>query len=89
MIDRERYALIKTFTDTLLEYKDEIRTLKERCKVLEEQLNRKDRENMLDVERKISGLNSAIIEKNLEIKNLKDRCKELEELLNRRGVRIK
>lgn len=40
MIDRERYALIKTFTDTLLEYKDEIRTLKERCKALEEQLNK-------------------------------------------------
>ena len=40
MIDRERYALIKSFTDTLLEYKDEIRTLKERCKALEEQLNK-------------------------------------------------
>ena len=40
MIDRERYALTKVFTDTLLEYKEEIRTLKERCKALEEQLNK-------------------------------------------------
>ena len=40
MIDRERYELIKSFTETLLEYKDEIRTLKERCKALEEQLNK-------------------------------------------------
>lgn len=40
MIDRERYALIKSFTDTLLEYKDEIRTLKARCKALEDQLNK-------------------------------------------------
>lgn len=42
MIDRERYALIKSFTETLLEYKDEIRTLKERCEILEEELNRKE-----------------------------------------------
>lgn len=38
MVDREKHDLIKSFTETLLEYKEEIRTLKERCESLEKQL---------------------------------------------------
>lgn len=87
MIDRERYALIKTFTDTLLEYKDEIRTLKERCNELEEQLNKKGSENMLDVlsekNSEINKLTDCCIEKSSEIKKLTERCKALEEQLNK------
>ena len=85
MIDRERYVLIKSFTDTLLEYKDEIRTLKERCKSLEEQLNRKG-ENVLELERKmVNSFHGVTIEKDLKIKSLEERCKYLEEQLNRKG----
>lgn len=73
MIYRERYALIKSFTDTLLEYKEEIRTLKERCNELEEQLNKNVSE--------INDLTDRCIEKSSEIKKLTERCKALEDQL--------